>query len=294
MVQVFRGYCVCESIRVVNRVADMTYAVPDIDNLFCSLMGRQTGQLITQDQVSNQMSCNVCHACWHRSICPFTESNSTLLLCVDLLPGSFKHRVCVCLLSHLPRSTHTHSSPLCRKERGNKRAHFLCVQPVCYTIEQEVPGNCKRGGRVWRKDKVVSPSLPLMPVIFHHPLRKDLTFSHICLFYLCVLVMQDEPLLLLSDFCPLRSTFSLICSHSFNEQSIFFRAVTPRVRRLSGGGCCCHHGDLCLGWTILDRGGIWTLQMLKTLKETKPAGPAESSRLDSYAAKGCKVKGSRV
>lgn len=178
-------------------------------------MGRETGQLITEDQVSNQMSFNVCHVsrlsipCWHHSICPFTESNSTLLLCVDLLPGYLQIQSVCCPTLQDPRThtytqTHTFLSPPQEGER-KQRAHFLCVQPVCYTIEQEVPGNCKRGGRVWRKDKVLSPSLPLMPVIFHHPLRKDLTFSHICLFYLHVLVMQDEVLLLQSDFCPFHS-----------------------------------------------------------------------------------------
>lgn len=55
-------------------------------------------------------------------------------------------RVCVAPPSqhrsgHIPLSAALDNN---RKRRGNPRAHFLCVQPAFFTMEQEEPGNCKR------------------------------------------------------------------------------------------------------------------------------------------------------
>lgn len=60
-------------------------------------------------------------------------------------------RVCACACVRVAppsphRSTHIPLSPALnnnRKQRGNPRAHFLCVQPAFFTMEQEEPGNWK-------------------------------------------------------------------------------------------------------------------------------------------------------
>lgn len=159
-------------------------------------MSHETDHLISKDQVSNQKSFHVWHvaACLpvlnvfilsigYRPICASTESSLLLFvgimfsLCLKYSPtlccakvstrSSFlvtcKHSVCVVVP---PFQIHTHSSLLCARHQqegeGKQRAHFLCVQPVFYTMEQDVPGNCKRGHGVWRKDKVVSPSYKLV------------------------------------------------------------------------------------------------------------------------------------
>lgn len=71
---------------------------------------------------------------------------------LEFLPGYLQtHSVCVCVrVCFAPPSPHRSTRiPLSasldnnRKRRGNPRAHFLCVQPAFFTMEQEEPGNCK-------------------------------------------------------------------------------------------------------------------------------------------------------
>ena len=177
-------------------------------------MSHETDQLISKDQVSNQLSFNVwrvavLNVCilsiWHRPICAlfmFEAQPFTPLLCVCVCSSAKVSRssfLVTCkqqrVLSVPPWSTHTHSTLHCARHQQEgerkQRAHFLYVQPAFCTMEQEVPGNCKRGHGVWRKDKVVSPSYkllfssparPLSSVIFHYPICQGSTC--VCLFSL--------------------------------------------------------------------------------------------------------------
>ena len=60
----------------------------------------------------------------------------------------------------LPPSICAHSSRHCARHQQEgerkQRVHFLYMQPIFYTMEQEVSGNHKRGRGVWRKDKAAS------------------------------------------------------------------------------------------------------------------------------------------
>lgn len=76
----------------------------------------------------------------------------------EFLPGYLQTALCVCVCVAPPSQHRSGHIPLSaaldnnRKRRGNPRAHFLCVQPAFFTMEQEEPGNCKRvlGKRVGR------------------------------------------------------------------------------------------------------------------------------------------------
>lgn len=97
----------------------------------------------------------------------YVWSTGQSLVCVHfsskVVPSSFLvtcKQLCVCARAcvappsqhrsgHIPLSAALDNN---RKRRGNPRAHFLCVQPAFFTMEQEEPGNCKRvlgkgGGR---------------------------------------------------------------------------------------------------------------------------------------------------
>lgn len=126
---------------------------------------------------------------WYRPICASTESSLLLFVCASSFLHVWTttpHSTVVCVFPSAKVSTgssflvtrkhsmrcpslpdpHTHSSLHCARHQQEgerkQRAHFLCVQPAFYTMEQEEPGNCKGGHGVWRKDKALSPSHKLL------------------------------------------------------------------------------------------------------------------------------------
>lgn len=148
-------------------------------------MTHEIEQSITKDQESNQLRFSISHySIWASSKAAsslYLKYSCVLLLWVFSCPNAITgSSFLVTRCPSLPVSTHFSHFTMCntnRKVDGEQRPYFLYVQPACYTMEQEVPGNCKGGPGVRREDKVLSlsyklvfPSLLLlfMSVVFHH------------------------------------------------------------------------------------------------------------------------------